>query len=91
MILAICSRGQASTGMYASRGGAVRASCHRAQSDGDRSSLRSLLEASKGLRAAGLERVYGLDYIVPGYEGIARMVVWWSPQRREVMAELRAF
>ena len=61
------------------------------QSDGDRSSLRSLLEASKGLRAASLERVYGLDYIVPGYEGIARMVVWFSPQRREVMAELRAF
>ncbi len=70
---------------------ALRALCRCTQSDGDHSSLRSLLEASKGLRADSLERVYGLDYIVPGYEGIARMVVWWSPQRREVMAELRAF
>ncbi len=62
-----------------------------AQDDGDRGSLRSLLEASKALRAASLERVFGLDYVVPGYEGVARMVVWFSPQRREVMAELRAF
>ena len=62
-----------------------------AQADGDRASLGALWEAGKGVRAKSLERVFGLDCIIPGSEGAARAVVWVSPQRREAMAELRLF
>ena len=61
------------------------------QADGDRASLRALWEAGKGVRAKSLERVFGLDCIIPGTQGVAHAVLWVSPQRREAMAEIRIF
>ena len=45
--------------------------------------------AARGVRAARLETVYGLDYVLPGTEGTLRLCGWWSPARREAMCELR--
>lgn len=59
------------------------------QADGDRASLRSLWAASAGMRPAPLERVFGLDCVLPNTAGSGRACVWWSPDRREAMAELR--
>lgn len=61
------------------------------QADGDRASLQSLWEAGKGVRGKSLERIFGLDCIIPGSQGTARGVIWVSPQRREAMAEIRLF
>jgi hypothetical protein len=36
-----------------------------------------------------VEAVYGLDVALPAVLGAARIVAWYSPQRREGLAELR--
>ena len=35
------------------------------------------------------ERVFGLDVVLPKTAGCGRACIWWSPARREAMAELR--
>lgn len=51
----------------------------------------SVAKALTSVRPTMLETVYGLDCVVPGSEGAARVAVWYSPQRREAMAEMRLF
>ncbi len=36
-----------------------------------------------------LERVVGVDCVLPRTAGSGRACLWWVPARREVMAELR--
>lgn len=67
----------------------VRSCPGAAQEDGDRASLRSIYKAGVGLRPAPLEQVVGLDCVLPRTAGSGRAAIWWSPARREVMAELR--
>ncbi|GLC48396.1 hypothetical protein PLESTB_000092700 [Pleodorina starrii] len=43
------------------------------------------------MRPQLLEAVYALDLAVPGSRGAARLVAWYTPQRREGMVELRMF
>lgn len=63
--------------------------CTTPQADGDRASLRSIWAATAGIRPAPLERVFGLDCVLPNTGGAGRACLWWSPARREAMAELR--
>lgn len=57
----------------------------------ERSTIMGITRTALSLRPSMLEAVYGADMILPGTEGAARLVVWWSPKRREAMAELRLF
>ena len=43
------------------------------------------------VRPALLDATYGLDLAVPGAAGLARVVAWYSPGRKEGMVELRVF
>jgi hypothetical protein len=43
------------------------------------------------MRPSLLDAVYGLDVVLPGSEGIARLAAWYAPQRGEAMVELRLF
>ncbi|DBA99922.1 TPA: hypothetical protein ACH3X1_013804 [Trebouxia sp. C0004] len=58
--------------------------------DGKRS-WHNILEAAGNTRPTLLETVYGLDVIIPGTSGIARGAVWYSPMRKEAMAEIKLF
>lgn len=58
--------------------------------DGKRS-WHNILEAAGKTRPTLLETVYGLDVIIPGTSGIARGAVWYSPMRKEAMAEIKLF
>ncbi|KAL4452107.1 hypothetical protein ABPG75_007769 [Micractinium tetrahymenae] len=60
-------------------------------SEGERSTLKGVLQTALSVRPSLLEAVYGLDCVLPGTEGAARLAIWVSPKRREVMAELRLF
>ena len=60
-------------------------------SEGERSTLKGLVQTALSVRPALLETVYGFDVVLPGTEGAARLAVWLSPKRRECMAELRFF
>lgn len=60
-------------------------------SDGTRRDVADLWETLRGARPSLLETVFGADWIIPGTEGSARASVWYSPVRREGMAELRLF
>lgn len=57
--------------------------------DGDRASLRSMYKASVGVRPAILDRIIGFDWVLPRSGGSGRFCVWWSPSRKEAMAEFR--
>jgi hypothetical protein len=48
-----------------------------------------LLRHVGGMRPSLVESAYGVDVVVPGSSGAARIVAWWSPGRREGMLELR--
>lgn len=61
------------------------------QDQGERSTLKGLTQTALSVRPSLLEAVYGADMVLPGTEGAARVAVWWSPKRREAMAELRLF
>lgn len=44
----------------------------------------------RGLRPTSLvDAAYALDLAVPGTAGCARVVAWYSPQRKEGMLEVR--
>lgn len=58
--------------------------------DGKRS-WHNILEAAGKTRPTLLETVYGLEIIIPGTSGIARGAVWYSPMRKEAMAEIKLF
>lgn len=60
-------------------------------SEGERSTLKGVLQTALSVRPSMLDSAYGFDAILPGTEGAARIAVWWSPKRRECMAELRLF
>ncbi|GIL53119.1 hypothetical protein Vafri_8802 [Volvox africanus] len=51
----------------------------------------ALASHTGGMRPQLLDAVYALDLAVPGLKGAARLVAWYSPQRREGMVELRMF
>lgn len=51
----------------------------------------NVAKALTSVRPTMLETVYGVDCILPGSEGAARIGMWYSPQRREAMAEMRLF
>ena len=61
------------------------------QDQGERSTLKGLAQTALSVRPSLLEAVYGVDMVLPGTEGAGRVAVWWSPKRREAMAELRLF
>jgi len=61
------------------------------QDQGERSTLKGLAQTALSVRPSLLETVYGGDVGLPGTEGAARLAFWWSPKRREAMAELRLF
>lgn len=60
-------------------------------SEGERSTVKGVLQTVLSMRPSLLETVYGFDVVLPGTEGAARLAVWCSPKRRECMAELRLF
>lgn len=60
-------------------------------SEGERSTLKGVLQTALSVRPSLLEAVYGLDCVLPGTEGAVRLALWVSPKRREAMAELRLF
>jgi len=60
-------------------------------SEGERSTLKGVLQTALSVRPSLLDAVYGFDCVLPGTEGAARLAVWVSPKRRECMAELRLF
>lgn len=41
-----------------------------------------------GLRPSLVETAYGLDVVVPGSSGMARVVAWYAPVRGEAMLQL---
>ncbi len=43
----------------------------------------------RGTRPHLLDSAVGLDVVVPGTGGFARVLAWWAPQRGEAMLELR--
>ncbi|GIL83435.1 hypothetical protein Vretimale_11203 [Volvox reticuliferus] len=55
------------------------------------SAAGALASHTGGMRPQLLDAVYALDLAVPGLKGTARLVAWYSPQRREGMVELRMF
>ncbi|GLI59802.1 hypothetical protein VaNZ11_001767 [Volvox africanus] len=55
------------------------------------SATGALASHTGGMRPQLLDAVYALDLAVPGLKGAARLVAWYSPQRREGMVELRMF
>ena len=59
--------------------------------EGERSTLKGVLQTALSVRPGLLETVYGFDVVLPGTEGAARLALWFSPKRRECMAELRLF
>jgi hypothetical protein len=61
------------------------------EDEGQRSTLRGLAQTALSVRPCLLETVWGLDSVLPGTGGGARVAVWWAPKRREAMAELRLF
>jgi hypothetical protein len=63
--------------------------CTTLQADGDRASLRSIWAATAGIRPAPLERIFGVDCVLPNTGGSGRACIWWSPARGEALAELR--
>ena len=60
-------------------------------SEGERSTLKGVLQTALSVRPSLLETVYGCDCVLPSTEGAARLAIWFSPKRRECMAELRFF
>lgn len=58
---------------------------------GDQRTVTGLVKTALSLRPSLLESVYGADVVLPGTEGMARIAMWWSPKRKEAMAELRLF
>ncbi len=60
-------------------------------SEGERSTLKGVLQTALSVRPSLLEAVYGVDCVLPGTEGAVRLALWVSPKRREAMAELRLF
>eukprot|EP00884_Botryococcus_braunii_P003685 jgi/Botrbrau1/13317/Bobra.0315s0015.1 len=50
---------------------------------------QSVVDSARSLRPSLLETVYGIDIVLPGSEGLARAALWYSPARREAMAEIR--
>jgi hypothetical protein len=58
---------------------------------GERSTLKGLAQTALSVRPALLDAAYGLDLVLPGTGGAARLAAWYSPRRREAMAELRLF
>lgn len=61
------------------------------EDEGQRSTLRGLAQTALSVRPCLLETVWGLDSVLPGTGGGARVAVWLAPKRREAMAELRLF
>ena len=57
----------------------------------ERSTLKGLAQTALSVRPGLLEAVVGCDVVLPGTEGVGRLAVWYSPKRREAMAELRLF
>ena len=53
--------------------------------------LRGLPRHVASTRASLMDSVYGLDVALPGASGLARLVAWYSPGRREGMVEVRLF
>lgn len=41
------------------------------------------------MRPALVDSTYGVDLVVPGSKGAARLVAWYAPMRKEGMLELR--
>ncbi len=60
-------------------------------SEGERSTVKGVLQTALSVRPSLLETVYGCDCVLPGTQGAARLALWYSPKRRECMAELRLF
>lgn len=61
------------------------------QNQGERSTLKGIAQTALSIRPSKLESMFGMDVILPGTEGAARVALWWSPKRKEGMAELRLF
>ena len=59
--------------------------------EGERSTLKGLAQTALSVRPGLLEAVVGCDVVLPGTEGLGRLALWYSPKRREAMAELRLF
>jgi len=61
------------------------------QNPGERRTLKGIAQTALSVRPSLLESIYGADMVIPGTGGGARVAIWWSPKRREGMAELRLF
>ena len=54
-----------------------------------RQHAQQALRHLRGLRPSLLDSAYALDVVVPGSKGLARVLLWYAPGRREGMVELR--
>ncbi|KAK9859782.1 hypothetical protein WJX84_005430, partial [Apatococcus fuscideae] len=61
------------------------------QDETGRRTIRAFADTASQVRTSLLDTALGLDYIWPGSQGLARAGVWYSPKRKEAMAELRLF
>lgn len=61
------------------------------EDEGQRSTLRGIAQTAVSVRPCLLETVWGLDSVLPGTGGGARVALWYAPKRKEAMAELRLF
>ena len=43
------------------------------------------------VRPSLMDATYGLDVALPGASGLARVVAWYAPGKKEGMVELRLF
>jgi hypothetical protein len=48
-----------------------------------------VLQHVGAMRPSLVDSAYGVDVMVPGTSGLARLMAWWSPGRREGMLEVR--
>ncbi len=49
----------------------------------------SLAKHVVSMRPSLIESAFGADVVVPGSQGLARLVAWYAPLRKEAMLELR--
>ncbi|KAG1671987.1 hypothetical protein FOA52_013360 [Chlamydomonas sp. UWO 241] len=62
-----------------------------ARRGGRRERAGGLVRHVAAMRPSLLEATYGLDVALPGTSGLARLVAWCAPGRREGMIEMRLF
>lgn len=51
----------------------------------------ALLQQVQSIKPCVMDAQFGVDFVVPGTQGAIKLGAWFSPSRKEAMAELRMF